>query len=233
MNKGPQITTDNLSVSFGSNNVLDKIDFRADPGQVHAIIGPNGSGKTTFIKSILGQINHSGTIRIHWPKEPGTVGYMPQTIAIDNTVPLTVLDYIAICIQKKPAIFGLSKEHRREVDRILELLHLSDKKKYMFSELSGGERQRVLFSQALIPDPDLLILDEPMNNVDRAGAGVFSETIYAMRDRGCTIIWIHHDLEEVREKADQVSCFNRNLLFTGPPSEVMDDSHILRIFSAR
>jgi zinc transport system ATP-binding protein len=231
MSKGPTIETSGLCVSFNDNQVLKDVSFTAHPGEVHAIIGPNGSGKTTFIRALMGQMNHRGRIQIHWPETIGVTGYMPQTIMIDPTVPLTVLDYIAICIQKRPAIFGLSPSWKKAVEEVLELLHLTGKEKFQFSELSGGERQRVLFTQALLPKPDLLILDEPMNNVDKMGSSIFSDTIYKMRDDGCTIIWIHHDLAEVKNKADKVTCLKKEVMFSGHPEKVMDDTHIFEIFS--
>ncbi|ERP32038.1 metal ABC transporter ATP-binding protein [Chitinivibrio alkaliphilus] len=231
MSNGPCITTEKISVHFGQNHVLEDVSFTAYPGEVHAIIGPNGGGKTTFVKSLMGQINHAGKITMEWPKKEGVTGYMPQAITIDTTVPLTVLDYIGLCIQKRPAFLGISKRWRTAVKEVIKKLHLTGKEHYQFSELSGGERQRVLFSQALLPRPDLLILDEPMNNVDKMGSSIFSETIYEMRDMGCTIIWIHHDLAEVKEKADRVTCLKKQMMFSGVPKDVMDDEHIFKIFS--
>lgn len=231
--KGATVTTKNLSVTFGKNTVLKDINFQANPGEIHAIIGPNGGGKSTFIKALLGQLAHKGTITQDWPKAEGTIGYMPQSVAIDNTIPITVQDYIALCIQQMPAFFGLSSKVKKDVAKVLQKVHLKGKERFMFSELSGGERQRVLFAQALIPAPDILILDEPMNSIDKSGAEIFSEIIDELKAEGVTIIWIHHDLAEVKKKADYVTCLNREQIFSGRPSDVMDESHLLEIFSAR
>lgn len=231
--KGPRITVENLSLSFGKNTVLNAIDFCANPGEIHCIIGPNGGGKSTLIKSLLGQMHHKGQIKFDWADKPGITGYVPQVVTIDQTLPINVYDFIALCIQQRPAFLGIRKDLKKRVDELLEMLSMGKKGKYIFSELSGGERQRVLFAQALIPQPQLLILDEPMNSIDKSGAEVFSKLIRGLRDQGVTIIWIHHDLADVRKHADVVTCINRSLLFSGNPADVMDEKHLLEIFSAQ
>jgi len=227
------IKVENLSLSFGKNEVLKNINFEANAGEIHCIIGPNGGGKTTFVKSLLGQTHHSGKITFEWSDKQGIVGYVPQMVNIDKTLPINVLDFIALCIQKRPAFLGVDKKFKKEVDEILEKLEMGGKSKYLFSELSGGERQRVLFAQALIPTPDLLILDEPMNSIDKNGAEIFSRIIADLKQNGATIIWIHHDLAQVQKVADKVSCINRKVVFSGEPKSVMDEANLLKIFSSR
>ncbi len=231
--RGPIVTCEGLSMTFGSNRVLHDINITAKPGELHCIIGPNGGGKSTFIKTILGQLNHEGTIRMDWPGTPGTIGYVPQMIEVDKTVPLTVENFISLCVQKTPVFFGISKKFQKEVDEVLQKVDMLSKRKYLFSELSGGERQRVLFAQALIPQPDLLILDEPMNSIDRTGAEIFNSIIDDLKDSGVTVIWVHHDLAEVRAKADHVTCINGSSIFAGNPADVMDEKHLLEIFTAQ
>ncbi|MCL2844635.1 MAG: metal ABC transporter ATP-binding protein [Chitinivibrionia bacterium] len=231
--KGVNITVENLYVAFGKNEVLKNINFRANAGEIHCIIGPNGGGKTTFIRSLLGHTHHSGKITFEWLDKKGVIGYVPQIINIDKTLPINVLDFIALCIQKRPAFLGIDKKFKKQVDEILENLDMKSKAKYLFSELSGGERQRVLFAQALIPTPQLLILDEPMNSIDKSGAEAFSRIIGDLKNSGATIIWIHHDLSQVQKTADKVTCINRSVVFSGDPKSVMDEKNLLKIFSSR
>lgn len=231
--KGPVVNCADLCVSFNNNRVLDKINFTANPGELHCIIGPNGGGKSTLVKSILGQIRHEGAITLDWADQKGEIGYVPQSIEVDKTVPLTVENFIALCVQKRPAFLGISKSLAAEITRILDRVNMNAKRKYLFSELSGGERQRVLFAQALIPSPSLLILDEPMNSIDRTGAAIFSEIISELKENGTTVIWVHHDLAQVRDMADHVTCINRSTIFQGKPHDVMDEKHLLQIFTSQ
>lgn len=231
--RGPVVTCTDLSMTFGRNRVLNGINFTARPGELHCIIGPNGGGKSTFIKTLLGQLHHDGSITMDWPSQKRTIGYVPQMIEIDKTIPLTVENFIALCVQKQPSFFGVSKAVKNEVKAVLDKVDMFNKRKYLFSELSGGERQRVLFAQALIPSPDILILDEPMNSIDKTGAEIFSTIINELKAEGVTVIWVHHDLAEVKAKADQVTCINRDVIFAGVPSEVMDEKHLLEIFTAK
>jgi len=227
------IKVENLSLSFGKNEVLKNIEFEANAGEIHCIIGPNGGGKTTFVKSLLGQTHHSGKIAFEWSDKQGIIGYVPQMVEIDKTLPINVMDFIALCIQKRPAFLGIDKKFKKQVDEILEKLEMKNKSKYLFSELSGGERQRVLFAQALIPNPDLLILDEPMNSIDKSGAEVFSRIINELKQNGATIIWVHHDLAQVQKIADKVTCINRQVIFSGEPNKVMHETNLLRIFAGK
>lgn len=230
---GPTVTCKNVSLNFGKNRVLNSINLTAKKGELHAIIGPNGGGKSTLIKSILGQLHHDGEISIEWEDKPAVIGYVPQSIHIDKTVPVTVEDFITLCIQDKPVFTGLSKTYKEKVKNIISKMRLTGKEKFLFSELSGGERQRVLFAQALIPSPNLLILDEPMNSIDQDGSKIFSDIIDELKNDGVTIIWVHHDLKEVREKFDKVTCINRDIIFSGAPKDVMDEKNLLEIFTAQ
>lgn len=225
------IKVENLSLAFGKNKVLKNIDFTANAGEIHCIIGPNGGGKTTFIKSLLGQMHHEGKISFEWSGKAGIIGYVPQIVEIDKTLPINISDFIALCIQKRPAFLGIDKKFSKTVEEILTKLEMIKKSKYLFSELSGGERQRILFAQALIPNPDLLILDEPMNSIDKSGAEVFSRIINELKQNGTTIIWIHHDLTQVQKIADKVTCINKSIVFSGEPKSVMDEKNLLKIFS--
>jgi zinc transport system ATP-binding protein len=107
------------------------------------------------------------------------------------------------------------------------------KQGYLFGALSGGERQRVLLGQALIPEPGLLILDEPATGLDRTGSIVMRSLLEKLKAKGATILMIHHDLAEVKELADQVTCLNQNLVFTGKPAEELTPQRVMRVFSCK
>lgn len=231
-NKGPRIVFAGAGLVIGRTTILSGIDLAIEPGTIHCIIGPNGGGKSSLIRTMLGQMRHTGQVSIDWPDENRTIGYVPQVVAIDKTMPMTVADFITLCVQNRPAFLGLRKNLTAVVSGILSELGMEKKRKFLFSELSGGERQRVLFAQALIPKPRLLILDEPMNSIDRSGSLIFAEKIRSIAAEGTTVLWVHHDLAQVRAIADTVTCVNRRILFSGAPAEVMDEKHLFEIYSS-
>ena len=228
--QGPSMRLTNVGLSLASTQILHSVSFAIESGQIHCIIGPNGGGKTSLIRSILGQMPHSGEIRIDWPAGRRT-GYVPQILDFDRDLPMTVDDFMAISSQDMMAVFGLSRRIRASIDEAIEIVGLRDKRRRRMGDLSGGERQRVLFAQALIPFPDLLVLDEPLAGVDGAGAEAISNLVIDLRDRGVTVLWIHHDLAEVKRIADKVTCINWTATFSGPPQEVLTQDRILDVFS--
>jgi zinc transport system ATP-binding protein len=230
MAQGPAIRFTNVGLQLGNTQILHDVSFTVEPAQIHCIIGPNGGGKTSLIRSLLGQMPHTGEIGIDWPAGR-RIGYVPQMLDFDRDLPMTVDDFMAIISQDRMAIFGLSKRNRAAVDEAIEMVGLQAKRKRRMGELSGGERQRVLFAQALIPFPNLLVLDEPLAGVDGVGAEIISDLVVDMRDCGMTVVWIHHDLAEVKRIADKVTCINRTVSFSGTPDQVLTRESMLEVFS--
>jgi zinc transport system ATP-binding protein len=230
MRQGPGIRFADVGLQLGGTQILQDVSFTVEPAQIHCIIGPNGGGKTSLIRSLLGQMPHSGEIAIDWPAER-RIGYVPQILDFDRDLPMTVDDFMAIISQDRMAIFGLSKRNRPAVDEALGMVGLQAKRRRRMGELSGGERQRVLFAQALIPFPNLLVLDEPLAGVDGQGAEIISDLVVDMRDCGVTVVWIHHDLAEVKRIADKVTCINRAVSFSGTPDQVLTRESILEVFT--
>jgi zinc transport system ATP-binding protein len=228
--QGPAIQLTDVGLQLGNTRILHDVSFSIEPGQIHCIIDPNGGGKTSLIRSLLGQMPHTGEIRIEWPAD-ARIGYVPQILDFDRDLPMTVDDFMAIISQDRMAIFGLSKRNRPAVDEALGMVGLQAKRRRRMGELSGGERQRVLFAQALIPFPNLLVLDEPLAGVDGQGAEIISDLVVDLRDCGVTVVWIHHDLAEVKRIADKVTCINQTLSFSGPPDQVLTRESILEVFS--
>lgn len=219
--RGPTISLDNVGLVLSGTQILDSVSFSVASGEIHCLIGPNGGGKTSLILCVLGQMPHTGTISITW-NDGTTIGYVPQSLDFDKTLPVTVADFMAlVCEKRRPAFIGLSKRNRVRASAALARVGLEGKHKRKLGSLSGGERQRVLFAQALIPDPSLLVLDEPMTSMDEVGAGIFANLIKELAADGVTIIWIAHNLAQVNEMADRVSCVDRSLMFDGPPAEVL------------
>ncbi|PCJ38339.1 MAG: manganese transporter [Cellvibrionales bacterium] len=233
---GPSIQCQQLGLRLGGVEILSAIDLTIPAAEIHCVIGPNGGGKTSFVRSLLGQMPHSGKVEITWDSAPGskqknTIGYVPQFLDFDKSLPISVYDFMAmICNTSRPAFAGFSRGKRELTETALERVGLKGKSKTQLGNLSGGERQRMLFAQALIPQPELLILDEPMTSLDNRGEEIFLSLIEELRSQGVTIIWIAHDLQQVRELASTISCINRTLVYAGPPQPFLDSDEAAKLF---
>jgi len=228
---GPGIAFENVSLTLGRTVILDDVSFRVSPGSVHALVGPNGGGKSSLIKTLLGQMPHQGRLSLEWRESNGIIGYVPQALEFDRGLPMTVDDFMAAMCQRRPAFLGLSRHHAPAVGEALERVGMQDKRKRRMGALSGGERQRVLLAQGLIPAPQLLVLDEPMSALDEAGAQVFERLLTDWSQAGVTVLWIEHDLEAVKRLADRVTGLSRRVLFDAPPGQALSPERLLTLFS--
>lgn len=228
---GPTLAFDKVSLTLGRTVILDGVSFQVQPGSLHALVGPNGGGKSSLIKTLLGQTPHQGRLSLEWPTTPGTIGYVPQALEFDRGLPMTVDDFMAAMCQRRPAFLGLSRHYAAAIGDALERVGMQDKRKRRMGALSGGERQRVLLAQGLIPAPQLLVLDEPMSALDEAGIQVFERLLNDWRLAGITVLWIEHDLEAVGRLADRVTGLNRRVLFDATPKEALAPDRLLTLFS--
>lgn len=230
--QGPSITFDDVGLELSGAEILHDVSFAVGAGDIHCLIGPNGGGKTSLVRCLLGQMPHSGTISVHWSAGPAVTGYVPQFLDFDKTLPVTIENFMAmIGASRRPAFLGMKASARAAAEAALTRVGLEGKGGSRLGSLSGGERQRVLFAQALEPEPALLVLDEPMTSMDEVGAGVFVEVIRELAEAGTTIVWIAHDLEQVASMADAVTCINHTATFSGPPGEVLAGREIHALFA--
>lgn len=218
---GPGIVVDNLSLQLGATQVLSNLSFSIEPGSIHCLIGPNGGGKTSTLRCLLGEMPHRGTIRIDWYTDNHCIGYVPQGLNLANNLPLTVTDFLTLISQRKAAFIGIHRQARARIESALERVGLKEKRHHPLGSLSGGERQRLLFAQALMPQPSLLLLDEPMTSLDETGTRVFSRLIRQLHDEGITVVWVNHDLQQVHEVADGITVIDGHMLAHGPTEETL------------
>lgn len=231
---GPELVFDAVDLSLGHTDILRQVSFRVAAGGVHALVGPNGGGKSSLFKALLGQMPHRGRISLNWPGEqPGTVGYVPQALAFDAGLPMTVLDFMGAMCQRRPVFLGLSPRWKAPVEQALQQVGMLEKSGRRMGALSGGERQRVLLAQALIPSPDLILLDEPMSALDEAGVDIFERLLAHWRATRVTVLWIEHDLDAVTRLADRVTGLSRHVLFDGPAASTLTPDRVLALFSSR
>ena len=213
--QGPSIHVENLGLRLGASRVLSGMNFSIAAGALHCFVGPNGGGKTSTARCLLGQMPHQGKIRCDWRGANHTIGYVPQLIEMERTLPLSIDNFLTALSQNKPAFMATRKDKKVLIDAALERVGLTAKRKFMIGSLSGGERQRLLFAQALIPAPAFLVLDEPMTSLDEGGSRLFEELILREHESGTTILWINHDLDQVRRLAQTVTVIDRGVIAHG------------------
>lgn len=223
-----------VRVTLGGVAVLSDIHAYFVRAGINALIGPNGAGKTTLLKAILGLVPFSGVIRFS-PDETGQLprtAYVPQRLDFDRGSPVTVCDLLCADRQRRPLFFGAN---RKAVANAREKLRLVGAEKVFdlpLGKLSGGEFQRVLLALALLGDPELLLLDEPVSGVDIIGEQLFCDLLVQLRvSRQMTIVIVSHDQSFVTQHADHVVCVNDGIVqCEGNPSKTLTPDNIRRVF---
>lgn len=209
-----------LSLTLGGNDILRDINMDVGHGRIHALIGPNGAGKTTLIRSIMGGMPHKGTVRFRFC-DNGRIGYVPQLLEFDHSVPMTVFDFLFLMLRKTPLFLSRHKPMRAQILEILAATQCEKLIDRMVGYLSGGEFRRVLLAQALVPKPELLLLDEPASNVDEVGARQFEQMLIELKEeQGHSILMISHDMQTILRIADWVTAINQTVTFDGSPDDL-------------
>lgn len=216
-----------LTVAYGTKPVLEDVSFSIPKGSLTAVIGPNGSGKTTLIRTILGLVRPaSGTVSIFGKplaSARNIIGYVPQKFNFDPTFPITVGEFLRLGVRDSSG--DAIRKTLHEVGLVPHILT------HLLGSLSGGQLQRVLIAQAIINEPELLILDEPATGIDVVGEAAFYDVIeHLNEDHGTTVVLISHDVSMVAQKVDQVICVNRKLLCSGPPKKTLTKSTLEALF---
>lgn len=210
----PVIQCDHLFFSYGELPILTDVSFTVQQLDAIALVGPNGGGKSTLLKLILGLLTPaSGTIRVlgntpHLARPK--VGYMPQYLQYDPSFPVSVMDVVLMGRAGSMGLWRYSADDRRIARRIMAELAVDDLAERSFNSLSGGQRQRILIARALVCEPELLLLDEPTANVDPAAHLQFFEILKALTSQ-VTVLTVSHDLGFVSQVMDRVFCVNRQV----------------------
>jgi zinc transport system ATP-binding protein len=219
----PLLEIESVGVRLDREELLEGVSLSVERGTIHLLVGPNGAGKSTLVRALLGQIGFSGRIHAHWRGE-GRIGFVPQTFAVDRTLPVTVEDFLALSRQTRPVCFGIGRSARSQVAALLERVGLGGLARRPLAVLSGGELRRVLLANAISPIPELLILDEPASGVDERAVANLDEILLALRrTEGVTAVVVSHDFAQVRRLADRVTILNRRVVFDGPPEEALSE----------
>jgi zinc transport system ATP-binding protein len=230
---GPQpvIVMHDVSFAYDGDVVISRVYFKIFPGDLVSLIGPNGGGKTTLFRLILGLIRPTrGEVRVFGqsPEKGRTrVGYVPQHMSFDFKFPVSVLDVVLmgrLGRPDRPWLGPYKREDRQTALQSLSEVELEPLATRAFSDLSGGQRQRVLIARALASDPELLLLDEPTANLDRTSEQTLYELLRRLNAR-LTILMASHDVGFVTRFVKQCLCVNRNVILH-PTSNI--DGRIIR-----
>jgi len=215
----PLISADRISFSIRRKIVLEDVSIAIHPSEIVTVIGPNGAGKTTLARVLLGLETPSAGLIIR--RKGLRIGYVPQRFAVESIIPLSVMRFMMMhAAQSRDAAVESLAETGAENLRNAQI-----------ATLSGGEFQRVLLARALARRPELLVLDEPAQAVDFAGAAQLYELIDTIRKRhACGVLMISHDLHIVLGASDKVICLNRHVCCAGVPSAVAGHPEYVRLF---
>ncbi|GAB7079978.1 metal ABC transporter ATP-binding protein [Megalodesulfovibrio paquesii] len=208
------IDLNHVSFAYNGDTILDDVSLQIERGEFVVVLGPNGGGKTTLIKCLLGLLTpRRGTVKILGrtpPLGPGEVGYVPQQTVVHKGLPITVEQVVLMGLRTD----GLSRAERS--DRALEALQrvgLADCARSRFDELSGGQQQRALVARALVARPALLVFDEPTANIDPRGKHCLFELLGSLTGEA-TVLVVSHDIIAASARVTRVAAVNRRLLQT-------------------
>ncbi len=235
----PLVSLRDVRVVLGGQPILRGVTANIAPGRITALIGLNGSGKTTLLRTLVNEYPHTGTIEFHCGHDhsqpyPEAIGYVPQRLTLDARLPLTVRDFLALTLSRRPLFLGISRATAEKSRRILERVGAADCLDVPVEGLSGGQLQRVLLALALEPQPELLLLDEPAAGIDFRDQRKFYDLIATInRETKVTVLMVSHDLNMVRTYAHEVMCLRHGAIqCQGAPEEVLTPTNLALVFGA-
>jgi ABC-type Mn2+/Zn2+ transport system ATPase subunit len=209
-------------------DVITGVSFELEPGTIAAVLGPNGGGKTTLFRALLGELPvRRGTV--HLPARPA---YVPQTDRTRLDFPVSALDVVLMgAYGRTPAWRRLSRADRGAAAAVLERVGLGDRARRRFGDLSGGQRQRVLIARALLQDSAVILLDEPLSGVDAASAARIEALFAELRGEGRVLLVATHDVEQAR-RWDRVVCLHGEQVAFGAPADTLTTAVLTRTYGA-
>ncbi len=235
--KGKAVDVEDLTVYYGGKPAIEGVSFSLNEGETLLLLGPNGAGKTTILR-VLGGFHREYTGRVLVFGEPPLrakplTSYVPQSHSLNERVPLKAFEVVAMgAIYRKGLIHGrIPEEVVKKARELLGFVGLSEAQERNFRDLSGGQKQRVLIARALMSDPKLLLLDEPLSALDPSARAEVSAVLGKVkREKGVTMIITTHDINPLVEIGDRVLLINRRVIAFGQPSEVLNNGVVKSVY---
>lgn len=233
----PVISVKDLTVAYHEKPVIWDLDFQVPAKTLLGIVGPNGSGKTTLLKSILGIVKPTtGTITIFdkpYSQFEHNIAYVPQKSSVDWNFPTDVFDVVLMGRYGKLGWFSRPSIQDKEIAwQALEMVQMKEFAHRQISQLSGGQQQRVFLARALAQQADIFILDEPFVGIDIVTEKLILKVLQKLRNKGKTILVVHHDLSTVKKYFDWTFLMNIKHIACGPTSKVLTHKNITQAFGS-
>lgn len=234
----PLLEVDGLTVAYHHKPVLWEVHLEAPRGALVGIVGPNGAGKSTLIKACLGLVPRvSGRVLFEGkPLEDQRhrVAYVPQRESVDWDFPVRVVDVVLMGLYREMGwLRWPNATHRRRALQALEMVGMEAFAGRQISQLSGGQQQRVFLARALVGEAPLYFMDEPFAGVDAATEQAIVELLRALRQRGATVLAVHHDLQTVCDYYDRLVLINQRVVAEGPTESVFTPENLARTYGGR
>jgi zinc/manganese transport system ATP-binding protein/zinc transport system ATP-binding protein len=235
--EAPIVELAGVTAGYGPVPAIENIALKIWPGQFMAIVGPNGGGKTTLLRTILGVVPATKG-KIQWKGRKlkrsalARIGYVPQLETIDWNFPITVEEVIAMGFYPRNHwLHAISKEEREKVHDVMARLNLAGLGKRHIRELSGGQQQAVFLGRALLGDPELILLDEPTAGLDIRSRDDVIHFLHEINHQGVSVVITAHDLNWVAAHLPWVVCLNRRVIAEGRPQEVFTSAVLKETYS--
>ena len=220
-----------LSADYSGVRALDDVSLDVEDGDFLGVIGPNGAGKSTLFSCMLGiHTDYEGTIKVFGQDIRRSksalrkLGYVPQMMHFERNFPITVREVIRLGMWH-----GVREER---IDEVMQELWIHELEGRRIGELSGGQQQRVFIAKAIVNDPKLLVMDEPVTGIDQTSINLFYGILKDLNaNHGMTVVWSSHDLDAVGMLATQVACLNKRMYFHGSSKEFFADESLVRLHS--
>ena len=228
----------NISVAYDETTVLENVNLNIKRGDFLALMGPNGAGKSTLLKTILNFIKPiGGEIKIKgklYKEVRKKIAYVPQRGSVDWDFPITLFDVVEMgCYGRVGFLKKINKTEKKNVERVIEKVGLTEFKERQISKLSGGQQQRAFLARAILQNAEIYLMDEPFQGVDSKTEKAIVEILKELKKSGKTLIVVHHDLQTVTSYFDTVAFINKTIVAAGPVEDVFNEENIEKTYKKK